>query len=117
VRDLALWRGAEIALAGGYAGLRVERETRDNDYLVREEVVPRPMWFPYYGGYGPHYHRPWWFYDDDYESYGTRRYASLRARITLDVRLIRSMDASDPSILDAAAVKEEMAARRSNATY
>ena len=116
VRDLALWRAAEIALEGGFAGLKIRQETRDNDFMVREEIVPQPFWYPYYGFYSQYYHRPVWF-AEGYGTYNTRQRASLRARITMRVELFEVLDPDDPEMLDAAAIKAEMQARRSGAAY
>lgn len=120
VRDLALWRAAELALGAGFAGFGVEQETRDNEFRIRDEIARRPPFFPlhgYYGGYyGAHYHRPWWF-ADDYATHETRRRASLRAKITLRIKLVKAVDASEPLVLDAGATRKRIEALRGDAVY
>jgi len=116
VRDLALWRAAEVASSGGFVGFRVEQETRDNDFIVTEELVPRPMWYPMWGYYGPYYRSPWWF-GDGYDTFDTRRRARLRAKITLRIKLLHEPLPGDPLYMDAAALNAEIRTKRADATY
>jgi hypothetical protein len=115
VRDLAMWRAADIAASAGFTGFRLQQETRDNDYLVRDEVVARPPLFPMYGYYGPYYHSPWWFSDDYW--YDTRRRTSFRAKIKLRVTMLSGPIVNDPQVFDANALRSAMQAKRGQAVY
>jgi hypothetical protein len=87
--DFALLRAAEIALANGARGFHVVDRTNDVD--VRNHTAYRdPFWRPYwrrpfgypYGPFGwPH---AYGFYDDSY--------ATLSARVTLNIELTASVD-------------------------
>jgi hypothetical protein len=49
--------------------------------------------------------------------YDTRRQATLRAKITLLVTLVKEVDEGQPTILDAAATKARIEALRATASY
>lgn len=134
--DFALWRAAQIALAGGYGALKVEQERRDANVTVRRETVPvvpgaygsygpGGMLYPgwaydrpyYYGGhsfYGHHgFATPFWFYNDPF-AYETRLSVSARIIASLVVALAK---VPGPESLDAGATAQRLAKQYAGATY
>jgi hypothetical protein len=134
--DLALWRAAQIALAGGYGALRIEQEHRDANVTVRRETVPVATGA--YGSYGPgdmlypgwaynpHYYHghhgfyghhgfgtPFWFYSDPF-AYETRLSVSARINASLVAAFAK---APGPESLDAGATAQRLAKQYAGATY
>lgn len=120
IRDLALWRAAQIADERGMAAMRIENETRDTDVEVTRQYVQRVAPFAY--GYPFHWRRygyccgPSWFYDDPYYYQPVRR-AHAQAVITLTVQLLKQYDPSDKTQIPVKQTLERLRAERSGAVY
>jgi hypothetical protein len=120
IRDLALWRAAQIADQRGMTAMRIENETRDTDVEVTRQYVQRVAPF----GYGYPYHwRPYgyccgpsWFYDDPFYYQPVRR-AHAQAVITLTVQLLQQYDPSDKTQIPVKETLERLRSERSGAVY
>lgn len=128
--DLALWRAAQIALADGYAYLKVEQDTRDADVSVSQENVPTAtgqysvygpggMLYPGWAYQpGPRFGRPgiatpFILYDDPF-SYRVRLQVTGRIIAKLTVALAKAPKADT---LDAKATADRLAKQYAGATY
>lgn len=120
VHDLALWRAAQIADQRGMAAIKIENETRDTDVQVTQQYVQRLTPFGYrpypYWGYPGYWHRPSWFYDEDYYYQPVRR-AYAQTTATLTVRLLKQHDPADKTQLSVKETLARLQAARSGAAY
>lgn len=113
VRDLALWRAAQLADEKGAPSFKLEHEEIDNEIERRSEPVYRGFprywrpWWPY---------RPWWFYDDPYD-YDVRRRASGRVKATLTIALQDAFDRNDSTQRSVLETLAHMKATRADAAY
>ena len=121
IRDLALWRAAQIADQRGMEAIKIENETRDTDLQVTQQYVQRLAPFPYYG-YGGFGH-PYWrhhyccgFYDDDYYIEPVRR-AHAQSVTTLTILLLKTRDPNDAAQLSVKDTLARLQAARSSAAY
>jgi len=120
IRDLALWRAAQIANERGMAAMRVENETRDTDVEVTRQYVQRvaplrPYWGPYWGH--PYYWGgPGWFYDDPYY-YDTVRRAHAQSVTRLTVQLLKTYDPNDKTQLSVRDTLTKLQSARAGAAY
>jgi hypothetical protein len=125
--DLALWRAAQLALAGGFSRLSVGPGRRDADVEVTTRYQPAvpnvygpggmiyPQWIynPMVSYYGAPGIGPYWAYDDPFAE-GPQ--VSAKGKVT--ARLAASFaDRPSPGSLDAKATAERLAAEYGASAY
>jgi hypothetical protein len=120
IRDLALWRAAQIAAQRGMAAMKVENETRDTDVEVTRQYVQRiaPYSYahPYYWRRHGYCCGPSWFYDDPYYYQPVRR-AYAQAVTTLTVQLLKQQDPHDSTQLSVKETLTRLQSARAGAVY
>lgn len=120
IRDLALWRAAQIADQRGMAAMKIENEARDTDVEVTRQYVQRMAPFgyahPFYWRRHGYCCGPSWFYDDPFYYQPVRR-ANAQAVITLTVQLLEQYDPNDKAQIPVKETLERLRAERSGAVY
>ena len=117
IRDLALWRAAQIADGRGMAGMRIENEKRDTDVQVSQQYVqrPSPYWGPYWG-YPYDWRGPGWYYNDPFY-YDTVRRAHAQSVSTLTLLLLKQYDPNDKTQLSVKDTLAQLQTARAGAVY
>ena len=119
IRDLALWRAAQIADQRGMAAMKIESETRDTDVQVTRSYN---YGYPYYPYYPYHWRRygyccgPSWFYDDPYYYRPVNR-ANAQSITTLTVQLLTQYDPNDKTQLSVKDTLAKLQTERAGAAY
>ena len=125
--DLALWRAAQLALAGGFTQLSIGPSHRDEDVKVTTRYQPTapgvygpggmiyPQWIynPLVNYYGLPGIGPYWAYDDPFAEGPD---ISARGRITARLEA-RFSSKPSPGSLDAKATEERLAAEYGASAY
>jgi hypothetical protein len=122
IRDLALWRAAQIADQRGKAAMKIVNETRDTDVQVTRQYVQSIAPFRPYHGY-PYYWRrhgyccgPSWFYDDPFYYRPVNR-ANAQSVTTLSVQLLHEYDPNDKAQLPVKETLARLSTARAGAAY
>jgi hypothetical protein len=122
IRDLALWRAAQIADQRGKAAMKIVNETRDTDVQVTRQYVQSIVPFRPYHGY-PYYWRrhgyccgPSWFYDDPFYYRPVNR-ANAQSVTTLIVQLLDEYDPDDQAQLPVEETLARLSTERAGAAY
>lgn len=121
IRDLALWRAAQIADQRGMEAMKIENETRDTDLQVTQQYVQRLYPFSTfgYGGFGHPYWRRHYccgLYDDDYYIEPVRR-AHAQSVTTLTILLLKTRDPNDATQLSVKETLTRLQTMRAGAAY
>jgi hypothetical protein len=125
--DLAVWRAAQMALAGGFTYLSIGPAHRDADLRVKELYTPTapgvfgpggmiyPQWIynPMVAYYGAPGIGPYWAYEDPFADQ-PKVVASGRITARLEVTFSRT---ASPDALDAAATARRLAAEYAGSRY